>query len=351
MLKIEITCNSPGELRMWADALGGSVDLRMANTVPPIRYFYHPESDSLFTTNDDTRPIGDGLVEELSKEQFEALALKQSRTANRETADFVHTEVNPLADELAAMERPGDLTPPAATPGSMRVRGQPAPGKKRRTAAEVAEDLAHAQTDRPAQVPAAISTGESRINPEDDPVEFAQRQRDALADAADEAAESAARAGGPPTMDDLRAAVKRYADKFGPEAAIANVRTILGVPMLETPPDQIGNAIAKMDYATNGGLSEPQAAPTSLFDDAKPSRVAKREDIIAAMTAYCVKYDGTDDPNKAPNGQADLPRIMDKACGVTRISLLPQTPEGFGAAHAAILAATAGNPFGRPARQ
>jgi hypothetical protein len=248
---------------------------------------------------------------------------------------------NPLADELAAMERPADLAPPEMLAGSTRVRGQPAPGRKRRTAAEVAEDLAHAQTDRPAQVPAAISTGEARVNPEDE-----------AQDAADEAAESAARPPGSstrglPTMDDLRAAVKRYADKFGPEVAINNVRGILGCPMLEVAPTDIPSAIAKMDLATNAASQE-----TSLFDDAPPApRVATKQDIIAAMTAYCVKYDGTDDPNKAPNGQADLPRIMDKACGVTRISLLPQTPEGFGAAHAAILAATASNPFGRPVRQ
>ena len=231
------------------------------------------------------------------------------------------------------MERPGDLAAPEAPANSTRVRGQPAPGRKRRTAAEVAEDLAHAQTDRPAQVPAAISSGEARVHPQDE-----------AQDAADEAAESAARAGGPPTMDDLRAAVKRYADKFGPEAAINNVRGILGKPMLGVAPTDIPSAIAKMDLAANAASQE-----TSLFDDAPPAaRVATKQDIIAAMTAYCVKYDGTDDPNKAPNGQADLPRIMEKACGAPRISLLPQTPEGFGAAVVAIEEATKNN-FLRPA--
>jgi hypothetical protein len=253
--------------------------------------------------------------------------------------------VSTFTDEMTALERPDDLKAPAApeaVPGTTRVRGQPAPGRKRRTAAEVAQDLEHAQTDRPAQVPSSISTGENRTNPEDD-----------AQDAADEAAESAQRTDGPPTMDDLRAAVKRYSDKFGPEAAIANVRGILGSPMLEVVPAGIPSAIAKMDLATRGaqpmGVDAPSAPETSLFDNGAP-RVAKREDIIAAMTAYCVKFDGTNDPNKAPNGQADLPRILEKACGHPRISLLPQTPDSFGAAVAAIEQATKNNPFGRPVR-
>jgi hypothetical protein len=263
------------------------------------------------------------LGEPPSEEQSGARA-----TASDATAAFT--------DEMTALEQPGDLKAPETPAGATRVRGQPAPGRKRRTAAEVAEDLEHAQTDRPAQVPAAISSGEARVNPEDE-----------AQDAADEAAESAQRAGGAPTMDDLRAAVKRYSDKFGPEAAIANVRSILGHPMLETPPEQISNAIAKMDLATSGST----VLGTALFDDSSAApRTAKREDIIAAMTAYCVKFDGTNDPNKAPNGQADLPRILEKACGASRISLLPQTPEGFGAAVTAIEEATKNNPFGRPVR-
>lgn len=263
---------------------------------------------------------------------------------------------NPLADELTALERPEDLKAPEAPAGATRVRGQPAPGRKRRTKEEIAEDMAYLQTPEGAKAaadaPASISTGEVRLNPEDE-----------AADAADEAAESAQRADGPPTMDDLRAAVKRYSDKFGPEVAIVNVRKILGRSMLETLPDEIGNAIAKMDLATAGatvlGVAQPSSSetsvmpPASLFDDGPAAavvRTATRQDVIAAMTSYCVKFDGTNDPNKAPNGHADLPRIMKKACGAVRISLLPQTPEGFGAAVVAIEEATKNNPFGRPVR-
>ena len=38
--------------------------------VPETRYFIHPESASAFTTEDGTRPIGDGLVEEVDRETF-----------------------------------------------------------------------------------------------------------------------------------------------------------------------------------------------------------------------------------------------------------------------------------------
>jgi hypothetical protein len=42
-----------------------------------IRYFYHPESDSLFTTTDGSRPTGDGLVEELDESQYRDIERKQ----------------------------------------------------------------------------------------------------------------------------------------------------------------------------------------------------------------------------------------------------------------------------------
>jgi hypothetical protein len=42
-----------------------------------IRYWYHPESDSLWTSNVDEIARGDGLVEELSKEEYEAIQDKQ----------------------------------------------------------------------------------------------------------------------------------------------------------------------------------------------------------------------------------------------------------------------------------
>jgi len=38
-------------------------------TLNPVRYFYHPESDCLFTADDDS-PLNDPCVEEVTKEEF-----------------------------------------------------------------------------------------------------------------------------------------------------------------------------------------------------------------------------------------------------------------------------------------
>ena len=46
------------------------------------RYFYHPESDSLFTTTDGSRPIGDGLAEELDEQQYREIKGKQHMATN-----------------------------------------------------------------------------------------------------------------------------------------------------------------------------------------------------------------------------------------------------------------------------
>ena len=43
---------------------------RVVESKPATRYFFHPESDSLFTTEDGSRPVGDGLVEEIDEERY-----------------------------------------------------------------------------------------------------------------------------------------------------------------------------------------------------------------------------------------------------------------------------------------
>jgi hypothetical protein len=52
--------------------------IRRSNTT---RYFYHPESDCLFTTNGEY-PQSDGLVEEVDRQQFYDIK-KQLDTAMR----------------------------------------------------------------------------------------------------------------------------------------------------------------------------------------------------------------------------------------------------------------------------
>ncbi len=55
------------------------------------RYFAHPESGCTFTTEDGSRPIGDGLVEEIDKDQYLKLQAKWPDS---------NEEQDPLADLL-----------------------------------------------------------------------------------------------------------------------------------------------------------------------------------------------------------------------------------------------------------
>lgn len=103
----------------------------------------------------------------------------------------------------------GDLEAKANEQAPQRERGKPAPGKARRTKAEIEEDEAADAADAGASGVSettndtpAISTGEERISPED---EAAAEQ-----DAADEAADPANAPSPTATRDDVRAAMVKY---------------------------------------------------------------------------------------------------------------------------------------------
>lgn len=116
------------------------------------------------------------------------------------------------------------------TVATTRVPGQPSPGAKRRTKAEIAEDEAadrraaeskgaytQEMTEEFMAAQAAISTGEERVGPEDDVETVA-------ADEADEAAETAAIVEERPadkklTHDDVRNALGGYVKLYGMAAA------------------------------------------------------------------------------------------------------------------------------------
>ena len=123
-----------------------------------------------------------------------------------------------------------------------RERGKAGPGHRRRTDKQIAEDTAYFAS-LPASAPLApgadaplISTGEERISPED---------------AADEAAETAARATDKPTLETLRAAVGRYTETFGAKASIENIRAIIGKPMIEVAEEELPAAIARVEAANS----------------------------------------------------------------------------------------------------
>ena len=102
----------------------------------------------------------------------------------------------------------------------VRERGKPAPGKARRTKAEIEEDEAADAADQAEpEAPANISTGEERVSPED---EAAAEQ-----DAADEAADPANATGPEQTREDVRAAMMAYGQKMGMDKLTTDLLAIL----------------------------------------------------------------------------------------------------------------------------
>lgn len=109
------------------------------------------------------------------------------------------TDVNERADAVVAK-----IVEAETATTAVRVPGQPAPGKARRTKAEIAEDEAAGSTTQ------GISTGESRVGPEDDAETQAQDEADEKAEVEAEREPDA-----PLTTEDLKEAMSAYVTKFG----------------------------------------------------------------------------------------------------------------------------------------
>jgi len=181
----------------------------------------------------------------------------------------------------------------------------------------------------------AISTGESRVGPEDDPEAEA-------ADAADEAAETAKTGLAP--IDELRRAVGAYQKKFGMPAAVALCAEdgIIGCGAQEVPEEDIPEMIARVQAAMGAA---PAEAKTETKEAAKP---ATKADVQAAMLRYAKKFDGQDtDMEKMPFTMSDCPKIFTAAFGpgITKLSHVPE--DGYAKAIAGIEEAIQKNPFKR----
>ena len=158
---------------------------------------------------------------------------------------------------------------PEPTLGPMdgdRKRGEAGPGHRRRTNAQIAEDNLYLE--QKARAEAALRQMDKGVHPEPGSEEWEdkkQREHDAAIssgeervnpeDAADEAAETAARASDAPTLEDLRAAVAEYIGVHGVKASVDNMRAIVGCPIDKVPPGEIANAIAKVKVGDVGNDS------------------------------------------------------------------------------------------------
>lgn len=230
-----------------------------------------------------------------------------------------------------------------------RRRGEPSPGRKRRTKEEIAEDEAaeRAETTQPAQ----ISTGGERLGPED----ASDSEDIAKQDAADEAAEVEAHRDPqkPLTLDDLRLVVGEYNKKVGLAVSAKQVPIILGCKMTEVPDTQeaLAEAIAKVRLAV--GLAEAAEKPGETVTVPAVTS-ATHKDVENAIMAYAAAY-GND------AAKADRQAILVKALGPTPTGMknskgepvdfwtVPNIPaDKLGVAVRYYKAALTENPFGRP---
>lgn len=241
-----------------------------------------------------------------------------------------------------------------------RIPGKPSPGRRQRTREEIAEDdkyFAAVKNNDPSALERTLPAQAPAVDPQD---------------AADEAAERAAKKTGL-DHDDLRQAIGRYFKKFAAPESIKNIPIILGRGIQEVPPDQIQAAIDKIEAIIASGdplgvsvspvksdgtvVTNVRAAQIPLEksesgglfgDDPRPEPPATRESVIDAIRGYARKYDG--DVKTAADAKIageDIPRILYEACGKYKVGEI--APENYGAARAAVVAATQNNPFQRTA--
>lgn len=141
--------------------------------------------------------------------------------------------------------------------------------------------------------------------PEPDPITAEQ-------DAADEAAtvERALETDEAPALelDDVRAAVKRFADRFGPAKATLEVPVIVGRPVDATLPAELfAVSIEKLDAAT---------------------RCYTLDDVKAAFRSYAMKFDGPLKPGQpTPNTDRDGVALLQVLFGVSTLKDFPAEPE------------------------
>jgi hypothetical protein len=258
---------------------------------------------------------------------------------------------------------------PEYTHPSGRKFGQPGPGGKRRTKAEMAEDTAYlASLDKPGVTAEMVGRDEPFVEEViEDPETDAQ-------DAADEAAEAGEKSqGGPLNLEDLRRVIGEYAKKHGMAKAAANIPTIIEGPMLEVTDFARAIARVKLAAATSDGLlhemsAEDLATCGRVVDgliEARDQQLAKireaisekpsatKDELMAAVMAYAAKYEGKGViPASGGPTAVDLADVMRKTFPGTSgaLSEIPATPEGYGKALAAVSAATTGNPYSREAK-
>ena len=355
-LKIEITAVDPAELDAWFSRLGF---VRTA-ALSPAAKVSHPwvgaseqevRAEALKAAREST-PAGRPKPPEPEPEPEEEEPPVAGNLAPMSPTQKAAVGLAPTAGQPTVIQ--GDTThdfpePPPPPSGHMasefggwRKIGEPSPGRKRRTKQEMAEDDAwsaeQAAQDGRLEEFQAISAGEARV----DPAQAAEQAAIDAQDAADEAAEST-RLEGELTHDDLRHAIGDLTGVIGVAKAAKLTKEILGCGVEKVPATQeaLAQAVAAIRAAIElGGIAPPAAPPVA----------ATREEVVKAITAYALRFDGTADFSRATLTADDIGSVVQRVAGVRALSKVEDTPQNNAKLLHAIKETLRLNPFQRVSR-
>lgn len=222
-----------------------------------------------------------------------------------------------------------NLAAPAASEpfvASARVPGQPAPGRARRTKAEMAEDEAYFASAPKAEPKIVQPFVANPLDAQDD-----KSASDVL------------------TLDSVREAVSRYRKAHSIQAASLHIPTILGCPIMQLPTDQESLAAAIKRIDTAAGLPLPELAPETPVP---PAPTATKQDLMNAIERYRSVFDVATPLKESKIAQSDVMRLLQKLFGPEHHTLptMPNTPEAYGLAVQAVEEAIVSDPFKRGAK-
>lgn len=202
-------------------------------------------------------------------DHMKALGFSRSRAATLDDMrDKLEEDAKARAEgkNLDGSERRETITEAALAPA--RKRGEPSPGKARRTKAEIAEDEAAEQAEAKGAISESPEDRQDPANPE-----VVDDEETAAQDAADEAAETAAekaKTGGKLTLDDVRNVIGLYVKAYGMPAAqedgpkiIASVCGEGAVKVSDIPEDKIGDVIEAIKAAGRANTYKREAVVQS----------------------------------------------------------------------------------------
>jgi hypothetical protein len=233
-----------------------------------------------------------------------------------------------------------------------RKRGEPSPGKQRRTKAEIAEDDAAAAAESTtAEKPAISETPEDRQDPNNPDV--TDDAETAAADAADEAAETAAASTGKLTLDHVRNASGAYAKKFGVAAAQSDLRNLMGKPMVELTEAEFESAAKAITDAVEANPFEREVVGAEPAKTEAKAAPVEKKDLIEVMLAYALKYDGQNTNTKEeamPVTTEDVRKCLSMRFGAEIKALKELTPDQYPQVLTDLKSMLEKNPFKREAK-